>query len=415
MYISYSVKIATKQTEVIKRIMSLREYKELFNIHILSDSKAKACFKTNFNGGIMAFGAAGSITGFDAGLPGLDRFCGALIIDDAHKPDEVHSDTIREKVLQNFRETSKGRIRGYRVPIIFLGQRLHESDLPGWLLDGGDGYHWETVILKSLDEHDNALYPEAYPKETLIIERDISPYVFASQHQQDPIPAGGALFKPDYFIMLSEEPKFVLTFITADTAETDKAWNDATVFSFWGLYKLPGFDDQYALHWIDCIEERVEPKDLKDLFVGFWAHCMRHKSPPRMACIEKKSTGVTLLSLLSEVRGISVRDIERDNTSKTQRFLETQPFVYKKLISFTEDAKHADMCIKHMSKITANNSHRHDDIADTLSDACKIALIDKTLHFAGSDEQKKVAQSSMQEFMYQQNVIKQSHMYNARR
>ena len=33
-----------------------------------------------------------------------------------------------------------------------------------------------------------------------------------------------------------------------------------------------------------------------------------------------------------------------------------------------------------MSKITANNTHRHDDIADTLSDAVRIALIEKTIY-----------------------------------
>jgi hypothetical protein len=32
-----------------------------------------------------------------------------------------------------------------------------------------------------------------------------------------------------------------------------------------------------------------------------------------------------------------------------------------------------------MSKITANDSHRHDDIADTLADAIKISLIDKSI------------------------------------
>ena len=57
-----------------------------------------------------------------------------------------------------------------------------------------------------------------------------------------------------------------------------------------------------------------------------------------------------------------------------------QPFIASKRISFTESAKHADSCIKHMSKITANNTHRHDDIADTLSDAIRIAFIEKTLY-----------------------------------
>jgi hypothetical protein len=33
-----------------------------------------------------------------------------------------------------------------------------------------------------------------------------------------------------------------------------------------------------------------------------------------------------------------------------------------------------------MSKITANDAHRHDDICDTLYDGVKIALIDKSLH-----------------------------------
>ena len=37
------------------------------------------------------------------------------------------------------------------------------------------------------------------------------------------------------------------------------------------------------------------------------------------------------------------------------------------------------MCVEHMTKVTANDSHRHDDIADTLADAVKIALIDKQL------------------------------------
>jgi hypothetical protein len=32
-----------------------------------------------------------------------------------------------------------------------------------------------------------------------------------------------------------------------------------------------------------------------------------------------------------------------------------------------------------MSKITANETHRWDDIADTAADAIKIALIDKTI------------------------------------
>ena len=37
------------------------------------------------------------------------------------------------------------------------------------------------------------------------------------------------------------------------------------------------------------------------------------------------------------------------------------------------------MCIEHMSKITANDTHRYDDIADTVYDAVRLGLIDGTI------------------------------------
>lgn len=396
LYISYSQTLAASHTDTIRRILMMREFKELFGVELRPDSKAKDYFQTTAGGAVGAFGSAGAITGRDAGLPGLDRFSGALILDDPHKPDEVYSDTIREKVIQNYRDTIQQRARGINVPFIMIGQRLHEADLAAYLLAGEDGHEWRRVILKSIDEAGNALYPEAFPLSMLRIRQEKDIYVFASQHQQDPQPAGGALFKPDWFIKLDLEPHITTTFITADTAETDKSYNDATVFSFWGLYEIETMGrktGEYGLHWIDCQELRVEPKDLKEAFLDFYSDCMRHPVPPKMAAIEKKSTGVTLTSVLSELRGLNVRAIERSRASgsKTQRFLTTQPYVAAKLISFTKDARHADNCILHMSKITANDSHRHDDIADTLCDAVRIAFIDKTILYNNRQNDKVAA------------------------
>lgn len=385
LYISYSKSLAAKHTETIKRIIGLRHYKYLFDVSIRWDSKAKEFFQTTHGGSIAAFGSAGAIVGQDGGLPGLDRFSGAVIMDDSHKIDEAHSTTIREGVIENYRETIQQRARGVNVPYIYIGQRVHEADLAAYLIDGKDGYDWEKVILQSIDIHGHALYPEAFPIESLLIKQDKDPYVFASQFQQNPIPAGGGLFKPDWFVTLDEEPHMLITFITCDTAETDKSWNDATVFSFWGIYEIVNFgkkSGEIGVHWLDTVELRVEPKDLKDSFVDFYTECTRHRMPPLMAAIEKKSTGVTLVSILKELRGVTIREIERTRASgsKTQRFLEIQPYVASKLISFTAGAKHKDKCIKHMISITANDSHRHDDIADTFADAIRLALIDKTVY-----------------------------------
>lgn len=408
MYISYSKKIATKQTEQIKRLISLVEYRLMFGVTIMHDSKAKEYFKTTRGGTVAAFGASGSITGFDAGLPGLDRFTGALIIDDSHKPDEVHSDTIREGVIQNYKETVSQRVRGSNVPIIFLGQRLHEADLPAFLLEGGDGRDWESVVLTSLDENDNPLYPEAFPLSMLLNIRETSPYVWASQHMQNPIPAGGALFRPEYFVRMEYEPDMLYTFITCDTAETDKNYNDATVFSFWGAYYIETMGkktQEIGLHWIDCMEIRVEPKDLEDSFMRFWMDCTRYKTTPSLAAIEKKSTGSTLISLLDGIRGVRVVDIKREHAkSKTQRFLDIQPYVYAKRVSVRDDDEHYSRVSTHMSKITANNSHRFDDIADTLADAARMVFIDKVINARIDEDKKEVADILSQSFKQQINA-----------
>ncbi len=143
LYISYSKVLAAKHTETIKRIMQLSTYSYLFDVRIRHDSKAREYFQTTNGGAVAAFGSGGAITGQDAGLPGLGRFTGAVIIDDAHKPDEVHSDTIRVSVIDNYRETIQQRARGINVPTIFLGQRLHEDDLAAYLIAGKDGYEIE--------------------------------------------------------------------------------------------------------------------------------------------------------------------------------------------------------------------------------------------------------------------------------
>jgi predicted phage terminase large subunit-like protein len=385
LYISYAKTLAATHTDTVKRLMSLSQYRVLFNVSLRDDSQAKDAFTTEAGGTVAAFGSAGAITGRNAGLPGLDRFSGAVVIDDSHKPDEVHSDLIRESVITNFRETIQQRPRGINVPIIFIGQRLHQQDLPAYFLSGEGGETWDTVILKSLDEAENALYPEAFPKDMLLIRREKDRYVFAAQHQQDPQPAGGGLYMEEDFPLLAEEPEFLCTFITADTAETEDPRNDATVFSFWGFYdiELQGRKTGVkGLHWIACREMRVEPKKLETEFLDFWQECARHEKPPLVAFIEKKSTGVTLISILKGIRGLKIREIERTRASgsKSQRFINIQPHIAAKQVSLPSHAPHTRMCIEHMKKITNNDSHAHDDIADTCSDAVKLALMDLQLY-----------------------------------
>jgi predicted phage terminase large subunit-like protein len=384
MYISYGHELASSHTANIKGIMEMSSYKRLFGVEISKDSSAKDDFKTTAGGRVKAYGSSGTITGMDAGLPYIERFTGCPILDDMHKPMEVYSDLIREGVIETYKDTIQQRPRGPLVPMVGIGQCLHEGDLFSFLKNGLDGEEWKQVVLECEDEAGNILCEEITPRKMIENKKKFNPYVWHAQFQQNPQPAGGGIFKVDKFFLMDEEPKMLATFITADTAETSKNYNDATVFSFWGLYEINNFNrdiGQFGLHWIDCAQLRIEPKDLEEEFLSFYRQALLHPVRPEFAAIEKKSTGVTLISTLKNIRGLNIREIERtrDSGSKTARFLEVQPFVNKQLISLNKYAKHKSLVLDHLEKITANDSHRFDDIADTLYDAVKIGLIDKGL------------------------------------
>jgi hypothetical protein len=244
-------------------------------------------------------------------------------------------------------------------------------------------------------------------------EESFNIYTFHSQYQQAPQPSGGGIFKPEWLHIHDIEPlEIVRTFVTIDSAETDKSYNDATVFSFWGLHKIRyGLVDTgvWGLHWIDCRELRVEPKDLEPQFFSFYMQCMGHRVKPDAVCVEKKSTGVTLSSVIKQAQGWRVLEIERNrqngrSVSKIDRLLECQPYLASRRISFTRGAMHLDMCREHLRKITANGTHSFDDIADTMQTAIQCALIEGTLLPYENQQENEVMDALAQSFSHTQQM-----------
>ena len=395
LYISVSHDLASRATSQVKDIISTAHYKDIFNIELRDDTTAKDNFSTTDKGVIQAIGSGGTIVGKGAGLQGVNRFGGAIILDDVHKPDEVASDVMRNGVIEWFYNTLLSRRNdGEKTPIIGIGQSLHENDLFRHLANSNTG--WKLLSLPALDEHENALYPEMHSSYELKKMREAQRYVFAAQMQQNPLPAGGGLFKINDFKILDTTPTIKMTFITADTAETDKTYNDATSFSLWGLYEVEQFGKKtgfHALHWINCVEIHVEPKDLQANFMDFYSSACSSGMIPALCAIEKKSTGVTLVSILKDIQGLNILpvDVTSKSGSKMDRFIGMQHSICQKLITLPYGAKHTKMCIDHMTKITANNTHTRDDIADTCQMAIKIALVDKTIGGFVVDKKEEIA------------------------
>lgn len=205
-YTSYSGRLAAASSWDVRSLVQETEYRAIFPaVELRNDSQAKDEWRTSAGGIMYAVGAGGTITGYGAGKhrPG---FGGALLIDDPLKADDARSDVIRQNGIDWFQNTFESRKNSPDTPIILIMQRLHENDLAGWLLAGGNGEKWEHVCLPALQDDGTALWPEKHSVEELRRMEAASPYTFAGQYQQRPAPAEGGLFKPDRIEVIDAAP-----------------------------------------------------------------------------------------------------------------------------------------------------------------------------------------------------------------
>lgn len=205
-YTSYSGRLAAASSWDVRGLIQEPEYRAIFPaVQPRDDSQAKDEWRTTAGGIMYAVGTGGTITGYGAGKhrPG---FGGALLIDDPLKADEARSDVIRQNVIDWFQNTFESRKNSPDTPIVLIAQRLHESDLAGWLLAGGNGEKWEHICLAALQQDGTALWPEKHSIEELRRMEAASPYTFAGQYQQRPSPAEGGLFKPDRIEVIDALP-----------------------------------------------------------------------------------------------------------------------------------------------------------------------------------------------------------------
>lgn len=143
-----------------------------------------------------------------------------IIVDDPHKPGEILSETVRPKVIEWFKNTLESRKNSGDTPIILIMQRLHEEDLAGWLLAGGNGEKWEHVNIPAIQDDGTALWPEKHTLEDLRRMEESSPWTFSSQYMQNPVPPEGGIFRPDSIEIIDKLPKLRLLTRAWDLAAT---------------------------------------------------------------------------------------------------------------------------------------------------------------------------------------------------
>jgi predicted phage terminase large subunit-like protein len=205
-FTSYSGELASTNSWLARDVVMSECYKGIFpHVDIDSRSTARDHWRTTKGGVVLARGAGAAITGFGAGKM-RDSYGGAIIIDDPHKPDEALSEVSRPAVIRWYHSTLSNRANSPNTPIILIMQRCHEEDLAGYLLGGGSGEQWESVVLPALQPDGTALWPAKHTVEDLQMMERASPYSFAGQYQQSPAPEGGGMFRPSEMELIEARP-----------------------------------------------------------------------------------------------------------------------------------------------------------------------------------------------------------------
>jgi predicted phage terminase large subunit-like protein len=312
-HLSYSDSLALDNSSQTKEYIQSDAFQKFWGMDLKKDAQSKKKWFNEFGGGMYATASGGAITGFGAGVDGVEGFSGAILIDDPLKPDDAFSEVERNKVNNRYNNTIRSRTNTDNTPIIIIMQRLHEEDLSGFLLNGGSGEDWKHLCLPALNENNEPLYPHKHTFEQLESIRQADRYTFAGQYQQTPAPDEGGEWKKDWFDIINknEVPLEALKWeLIIDGAYTKNTANDPTGYQIGAKYK----NDYIILTSVDRYLELPEllkdiPKFIESLGIKI-----------SLILIEPKASGKSLRQMIQNTMRYPVSEIKTEfvNNSKIE-------------------------------------------------------------------------------------------------
>lgn len=243
----------------VRNIIGSEEYSRVFpRTTLAEDSQAKGKWNTSASGVYYAVGVGGAVIG-----RGADIF----LIDDPYSTmEDAQSENTRKKVWEWYTGSVYNRLQP-GGSIVLINHRMHEDDLTGALLNqqaaGGD--EWQVVELPAINDDGGALWPEAYPIETLRqIQRNTLPRYWSALYQQKPAPDEGDYFKREWFRWYTEAPKHLRAYGASDYAVTAKG-GDYTV------HVVAGVDPDDNLYILDIWRSQSETHIWVEEFINLVA------------------------------------------------------------------------------------------------------------------------------------------------
>ena len=181
-----------------------RKIKEITTGRVIRSHQRHAAeeWETAPGGSVKAVGVGSGITGFGGDL---------VVIDDPVKSRAAaNSRNFRDKTWDWYKDDISTRLEP-GAAVILIQTRWHDDDLAGRLLKDMEagGEQWDVVLLPALSEggadmlgraQGKSLWPERFAAETLhTIKGRLGSRSFSALYQQRPQPAGGTVFKLEWF------------------------------------------------------------------------------------------------------------------------------------------------------------------------------------------------------------------------
>jgi predicted phage terminase large subunit-like protein len=372
---SYGSDLAEAHSRRVREALDHELYP--FQTKVSASSSAVDRWETTAGGVVRAAGVGGALTGMGAHL---------LIIDDAVKDAaSAESDAIRESTWNWYSTVARTRLMP-RAAQILVGTRWHDDDLLGRVLNSPGASEWTKLILPALAEENDplgravgeALWPAWYPAKSYpsIESGDISTRQFEALYQQRPVPAGGSIFKVEWFANtyagglprrtiveptgLQVQPGVYLAkteydapchvVLAIDTASKTGPSNDWSVLATIA-------SDEVDFFIVDIVRERLEFSDLVRKIID-----THQKYNHSRVYIEDASSGIQVCQELRRWTGLPVIPIKPTNTKQSRWESQTGNFEARR-VRLPEHAHWKDALL---AEFLAAPAGKHDDIIDAV-------------------------------------------------
>lgn len=299
----YNVTHAARFSRVNRELLRSRDYAHLFPAGCRLEDKqledewstaARAALRDG-QPSFKALGIRGGFTGLGAEL---------LVIDDPYSgQDEAFSEAVNEGVWSWWTTDARPRLNP-RTNVVVMFHRYSEDDLAGRLYAEGD---WELMRFPAIadgEEGDCSGLPEGtplsprYSVEHLRAIEEKGPSQFLALFQGRPVPAGGNLFKRDWFTRRYRDLAGVKeVWVTWDTALKESEANAQSAYVIWALKENGDICpmDAGRGHW--------ETPDVEHLFIeqADWL-IATFGEKFRGVYVEDKASGTTLVRYIRRSR-----------------------------------------------------------------------------------------------------------------